>query len=76
MIKLSLFMLDPVKAHEKYRKEVDELKGEIKKKEASHKELKLQYNLLKKKIKSQRENITVLNNKLRDERTLNEVWEN
>lgn len=76
MIKLSLFMLDPVKAHEKYRKEVDELKEEIKKKEASHKELKLQYNLLKKKIKSQRENITVLNNKLRDERTLNEVWEN
>lgn len=76
MIKLALFMLDPVKAHAKYMKEIEELKEEIKKKEASHKELKLQYNLLKKKIKNQRGVINVIENKLREERMQNEVWVN
>ena len=76
MIKLSLFMLDPVKAHGKYMKEIEELKEEIKKKEASHKELKLQYNLLKKKMKNQRGVINVIENKLREERMQNEVWVN
>ena len=69
-------MLDPVKAHGKYMKEIEELKEEIKKKEASHKELKLQYNLLKKKIKNQRGVINVIENKLREERMQNEVWVN
>jgi hypothetical protein len=75
-IKLSLFMLDPVTAHAKYMKEVAELNEKIEKKDSSHKELKLQYKLLKERMKRRTGELTVVSNKLSEERKLNQVWEN
>lgn len=75
-IKLALFMLDPVTAHAKYMKEIAELDEKIAKKDVSHKELKLQYKLLKEKMKRRTGELTVVSNKLSEERKRNGVWEN
>ena len=75
-IKLSLFMLDPMKAHEKYMKEIEELNAKIAKEIQSHKELKKQYGLLRKKLKNQRATINIVESKLHEERKANEIWSN
>lgn len=67
-IKLSLFMLDPVKAHELYRKEIIELELKLDKKQESHRELKKQYKLLKETLKSKNSTIAVVEKKLAEER--------
>jgi len=68
MIKLSLFMLDPMKAYEQYVKEILELQLELDKKQESHRELKKQYRLLKETLKSKNSIIAVVEKKLADER--------
>lgn len=68
MIKLSLFMLDPVKAYELYTKEIIELELKLDKKQESHRELKKQYKLLKETLKSKNSTIAVVEKKLAEER--------
>ena len=75
-IKLSLFMLDPVTAHARYVKEIAELNEKLANKDSSHKELKLQYKLLKEKMKRRTSELTVVSNKLSEERKLSQTWEN
>ena len=57
MIKLSLFMLDPVKAHELYVKEVDLLNKKLtlaeESAERSKKEQKAMYKTMKEKVRQQ-----------------------
>lgn len=43
MIKLSLFMLDPVKSHEQYTKELQELKADIEHLQSVVKDMKKSY---------------------------------
>lgn len=68
MIKLSLFILDPVKAHELYRQEIEDLQKDLDKKTESHRELKKQFKLLKEALKSKNSTIAVVENKLAKER--------
>lgn len=68
MIKLSVFMLDPVKAYELYTKEIIELRTELDEKTESHKELKKQYKILKDTLKSKNSTISVVEKKLAEDR--------
>lgn len=75
-IKLSLFMLDPVRAHELYIKEIAALNADIAKITESRNGLRNTLKGMNEKVKSQKSTITVISNKLSEERKLNQVWEN
>ncbi len=68
MIPLSLFMLDPVEAHARYMEEVAHYEDRLKKKEISHKDLKREYLLLKEKMRKIKSELSVVQNKLAEER--------
>lgn len=68
MISLSLFMLDPVEAHARYMKEVAQYEDKLQKKETSHKDLKREYLLLKEKMRKIKSELSVVQNKLAEER--------
>lgn len=75
-IKLSLFMLDPVKAHAKYVQEVTELKefsdAQIEKNRILRKQLKD----VQSALKAKRNEHSIVSRKLGEERKANELWSN
>ncbi len=68
MITLSLFMLDPVEAYARYMKELAQYEDKLEKKDTSHKDLKREYLLLKEKMRKIKSELSVVQNKLAEER--------
>lgn len=68
MIRLGLFMLDPVKAHALYLKEVEELRKVNESYLNKNKSMRAQVKALEAKLKSRTGMLTVVQNKLHEER--------